>query len=116
MGLWQSSHALQHLERVQCCATQYQRGEKPGPATYEPQQTFVGTTDDKVYTYTSMSHEEHTYLSLKIYLCKKASLPSDLFFKQFSNVGSRVFPTLPGLETVVTFFSYVAFPSFFTLV
>ncbi|XP_075992293.1 trissin receptor [Anticarsia gemmatalis] len=28
VGLWQSSHALQHLERVQCCATQFQRNDK----------------------------------------------------------------------------------------
>ncbi|KAJ0181845.1 hypothetical protein K1T71_002567 [Dendrolimus kikuchii] len=47
VGLWQSSHALQHLGRVQCCATQCPRLEKPPDAQYETQRTFIGPIEDK---------------------------------------------------------------------
>nr|XP_037877637.1 neuropeptide receptor A31 isoform X1 [Bombyx mori] len=47
VGLWQSSHTLQSLGRVQCCATECPRPEKPRTANYEPQRTFVGATEDK---------------------------------------------------------------------
>ncbi|XP_049866733.1 trissin receptor [Pectinophora gossypiella] len=50
VGLWQSSHGLQHLGRVQCCAaTQCPRVEKLASTdpNYEPQRTFIGNTEAK---------------------------------------------------------------------
>ncbi|KAL4708141.1 hypothetical protein ACJJTC_009920 [Scirpophaga incertulas] len=49
VGLWQSSHGLHQLGRVQCCATQCPRVEKPPNSLppFEPQRTFVGTTETK---------------------------------------------------------------------
>ncbi|XP_063529896.1 trissin receptor [Cydia strobilella] len=46
VGLWQSSHGLQHLGRVQCCAAPNPRPEKK-PLNYEPQRTFVGNKEAK---------------------------------------------------------------------
>ncbi|KAL0894776.1 hypothetical protein ABMA27_013306, partial [Loxostege sticticalis] len=51
VGLWQSSHGLQQLGRVQCCGTQCPRADKTPTATpgFEPQRTFVGTTETKKF-------------------------------------------------------------------
>ncbi|KAJ2953628.1 hypothetical protein O0L34_g1232 [Tuta absoluta] len=50
VGLWQSSHGLQHLGRVQCCASQCPKIEKPSttPDNFEPQRTFIGNSEAKV--------------------------------------------------------------------
>ncbi|KAI5641479.1 7 transmembrane receptor (rhodopsin family) domain-containing protein [Phthorimaea operculella] len=50
VGLWQSSHGLQHLGRVQCCASQCPKIEKPTttPDNFEPQRTFIGNTEAKI--------------------------------------------------------------------
>ncbi|XP_060802554.1 trissin receptor [Amyelois transitella] len=47
IGLWQSSKGLHQLGRVQCCATQCPRVEKATPNSFEPQRTFIGTTEAK---------------------------------------------------------------------
>ncbi|XP_045511384.1 trissin receptor-like [Colias croceus] len=47
VGLWQSSNGLRHMGHAQCCATQCPRIEKPTSGGYEPQRTFVGTTETK---------------------------------------------------------------------
>lgn len=73
MGLWQSSHGLQQLGKVQCCATQCPRGASAGATAgadltggagngggdikrgaFEPQRTFIGTTEAKVNTFTTI--------------------------------------------------------------
>ncbi|KAM3964651.1 neuropeptide receptor A31 [Aphomia sociella] len=68
VGLWQSSHGLQQLGRVQCCASQCPRVEKTAQSSFEPQRTFIGTTETKKTTSTNVKisnpkkyrkHESH---------------------------------------------------------
>ncbi|CAK1549898.1 unnamed protein product [Leptosia nina] len=47
VGLWQSSNGLRHMGQTQCCATQCPRVDKPASGSYEPQRTFIGTTEAK---------------------------------------------------------------------
>lgn len=59
VGLWQSSHGLQHLGRVQCCASQCPRLEKPLPSNsnYEGQRTFIGTAEAQVFDFRQFKFE-----------------------------------------------------------
>ncbi|XP_045520882.1 trissin receptor-like [Pieris brassicae] len=47
VGLWQSSNGLRHMGQAQCCAAQCPRPEKPPTESYEPQRTFIGTSEAK---------------------------------------------------------------------
>ncbi|XP_047516286.1 trissin receptor [Pieris napi] len=47
VGLWQSSNGLRHMGQAQCCASQCPRPEKPPTESYEPQRTFIGTSEAK---------------------------------------------------------------------
>ncbi|KAJ8726352.1 hypothetical protein PYW07_001050 [Mythimna separata] len=58
--LWQSSHALQHMERVQCCGTQFPRPEKAATAPYDPNRPLVGADEKKVVTMSSSSQTGKT--------------------------------------------------------
>lgn len=51
VGLWQSSRGLQQLGKTPCCAAQCPRTPNavPDKRTYEPQRTFIGTTEAKVF-------------------------------------------------------------------